>query len=386
MLLNYILWNASPFVFYSEFLKIRWYGLFFSIGFIIGPEIGRYIFKKEGRSVDELNRIVLYIMIGTMLGARLGHVLFYQPSMFLTNPIQVFLPIQFNPFKIIGYQGLASHGATIGIVLALYLVINYRFNISLLPFKIKLFDNNKRPGSYLWITTPAVIVIALAGGCIRLGNFMNSEIFGKPTESKYGVMFVRNVTDTLKVNYDFIKDVSFLKGVADESQAYQPITCQLRISKFSINRENSLKYFLDHDLINTLRHNENINKHIFLPEGTQVGKWYTIKSDKDGNYLVKFNALGIARHPSQLYEAFSCFILFFILFFIWKYKRAVLGDGEIAGIFLIYIFGLRFLYEFAKETKALAPDMALNIAHLLSIPAVLMGVSFLILGFKNRKS
>lgn len=155
------------------FFVIRYYSLMYLVAFVLGWYIMKYIYKHDKVSVDKLDPLFIYTVLGTLIGARLGHVIFYQPELFKQDPLSVFLPFQFVPtFEFTGFQGLASHGAAIGIVVAMYL------------YSKKML---KKP--MLWIMDRLVIPVSLGGMFIRFGNFMNSEIVGVPTNSDYGVIF-----------------------------------------------------------------------------------------------------------------------------------------------------------------------------------------------------
>ncbi len=158
-----IYWNVSPEIFSIGPITIRWYGLLFALSFVIGYQIMTMIYKKENRSEDELNDLIWYMILGTVLGARLGHCLFYNPVYYLSHPIEILE---------IWKGGLASHGAAIGIILAIYLFVRKRKDIS-----------------FLWIMDRIVITVALAGFFIRMGNLFNSEIIGKPTHANWGFIF-----------------------------------------------------------------------------------------------------------------------------------------------------------------------------------------------------
>jgi prolipoprotein diacylglyceryl transferase len=166
-LLAYITWDVSPIIAQIGPLTLRWYGLLFAAGFIIGSFILTHIYKKEDVRPHWVDVITIYMLLGTVLGARLGHVLFYDPDYYLTK--EHFLDI----FKI-WEGGLASHGATIGILLAVWLFCR----------------NNKF--DYLWVLDRIVIVVATGGMCIRLGNLMNSEIIGRETDVPWAFLFKRN--------------------------------------------------------------------------------------------------------------------------------------------------------------------------------------------------
>ncbi|HPJ61893.1 prolipoprotein diacylglyceryl transferase [Lentimicrobium sp.] len=255
MLLNQISWDVSPVIFSLGSLHIRWYGLFFALSFYLGYVIlEKQVFKREGLPVGLLDRLATYVVIGTVVGARLGHVLFYEPASYLRDPISILK---------IWEGGLASHGAAIGILLALWI------------FK------RKSGKSYLWTLDRLVIVVALGGFFIRMGNLMNSEIYGHYTSLPWGFVFLRD----------------------GETEP---------------------------------------------------------------------------RHPTQIYEALSYLILFFVLlkYYISNYKK--LKEGFIFGVFLIVLFGVRFLIEFVKEPQvAFEQTMTLNMGQWLSIPFILAGAGLL---------
>ncbi len=158
-------WDVNPEIFRIGNFAVRWYGLLFASGFLFGYMILTKMFRKEGVSLEVLDRLTIYVAVGTVVGARLGHVCFYEPSYFCAHPGEIIK---------IWHGGLASHGAAIGILLALWL------------FK-------KKTGySFLWTLDRVVVVVALAGFFIRMGNLMNSEIYGVPTSLPWGFVFERN--------------------------------------------------------------------------------------------------------------------------------------------------------------------------------------------------
>jgi prolipoprotein diacylglyceryl transferase len=165
MLLNYINWNVDPDIVSFWGLTIRYYGLLFASSFLFGYIIMQKIFKKEGLTIELLDKLTVYMAVGTVVGARLGHCLFYQPDYYLSHPWEILK---------IWHGGLASHGAAIGILIALWY----------------FSKKNKKP--YLWILDRIVIVVALAGFFIRMGNLMNSEIYGIETSLPWGFIFVRD--------------------------------------------------------------------------------------------------------------------------------------------------------------------------------------------------
>jgi len=163
MLLAFIEWSVSPEIFHIGPISVRWYGFLFAMAFVAGYFIMTWVFKKEGRPRADLEQLSVYMIFGTVIGARLGHCLFYNPEYYLSNPIEIFK---------VWEGGLASHGAAIGILTALY-----------------LFSKKKKNYPMLWTLDRVVIVVALAGTFIRLGNLFNSEIIGKPTDVSWAFIF-----------------------------------------------------------------------------------------------------------------------------------------------------------------------------------------------------
>jgi prolipoprotein diacylglyceryl transferase len=274
-MLHYLIWEPDPEIFHIGAFSVRWYGLLFAMGFLIGMQIMSYIFKVERKPVADTDTLLIYMVVSTIVGARFGHFLFYEPEVLINHPLTVITP----PFA-----GLASHGATIGILTALWLYSRRKESIA----------TNQ---TFLWVTDRIVIVVALAGAFIRTGNFVNSEIIGRPTDLPWGVVFPK----------------------ADYRDVLGPPELHL-----------------------------------------------------------------VPRHPAQLYEALSCLIIFVVLLWFWNRYKDKTPRGSMLGIFLIWIFTLRFLFEYVKENQvAKEATMALNIGQLLSIPAVLLGIYFLVRSYKH---
>lgn len=176
MLSLFIDWNVTPEIFNLGGISIRYYGLLFALAFILGYKVEEKMFKSEGLSQVWLDKLWIYVAIATIIGARLGHCLFYDWAYYSEHPIEMILPVRFDPtFKFIGYQGLASHGAAIGIIAGLW-----------------YYSKKVSKKSILWILDRAVLPITLAGFFIRMGNLMNSEIIGLPTTMPWGFRFIHS--------------------------------------------------------------------------------------------------------------------------------------------------------------------------------------------------
>ena len=177
--LNYILWNPDVEAFHLFGFSVRWYSLCWLIGLVLAYFIVQRLYKQQKIKDELFDPLFLYCFFGTLLGARLGHCLFYQPEYYLTSWqhfIEMIVPIHFLPaggWKFVGYEGLASHGGTIGLIVALYLY--YR-----------------RTRLNLWQVLDNIAIATPITACfIRLGNLMNSEIIGKVTDVPWAFIFER---------------------------------------------------------------------------------------------------------------------------------------------------------------------------------------------------
>ncbi len=171
-----IVWNSNDGIDLG-FFTIKYYSLMFVIAFGLGWYIMKGIFNRENESLDKLDSLFVWTVVATLVGARLGHVIFYQPELFREDPISILLPFRTVPtFKFTGFAGLASHGAAISIIIMMYF------------FSKKIM---KRP--ILWVLDRIVIPVASGAIFVRLGNFFNSEIYGHETSGEhfYGIKFIR---------------------------------------------------------------------------------------------------------------------------------------------------------------------------------------------------
>ena len=158
-------WGIIPVLLQLGPLQIRWYGLCFAFAFLAGYQVVAWMFRRENKPEEDLDRLFITMFLGTVIGARLGHCLFYEPDYFLSNPLEILK---------IWRGGLSSHGATTGIIIALYLY------------------SRKRPEQpYMWVLSRISMVCALGGCFVRIGNFFNSEIVGKPSNLPWAVVFTR---------------------------------------------------------------------------------------------------------------------------------------------------------------------------------------------------
>lgn len=268
-LLAYINWNASPDIISIGFLTLKWYGLFFASGFLLGLFMVKRMFAVENAPEEWLDKAFIYIVLGAVLGARFGHVFFYDWDYYSQHLSEI---------PMIWRGGLASHGGAIGILVALW-----------------LFSRNVSRQSMLWILDKVVVPTALAAAFIRMGNMMNSEILGKPADVAWAFVF-------LKVD-------------------------------------------------------------------------------------------DVPRHPVQLYESITYLISFAVLYQVYWKTDFRFYPGKIFGLFLIFIFGSRILWEQFKDSLGGFEESLglLSTGQWLSIPFVLTGLYFVFrntekVGYKFKKT
>ncbi|MEE3034271.1 MAG: prolipoprotein diacylglyceryl transferase [Bacteroidota bacterium] len=277
-------WSPSETLFEIGGFGIHIYSLMFVIAFLLGYRICKKMFHTEGINQKYLEPLFIYMVVSTLLGARLGDVIFYSWDYYQNHLIEILLPIRENPdknmifgliegYEFIGFRGLASHGASVGIILGLFLFQK--------RFKIK---------SFLWLLDRLTIPISLGAFFVRIGNFFNSEIVGKYTGSNFGVVFE--------------------------------------------------------------------NRGEILP-----------------------------RHPAQLYEAIGYFFLFLLLRKLYKSNLRE-NEGIFLGVFFLFLFGIRFIVEFVKESQGgiekFMPNMSTG--QWLSIPFVFLGLLIILLKYKRKKA
>ena len=305
-LLAAILWNVDPILAHLGSLSLRWYGLLFMSGFVVGTFVLTHIYRSEKVSPRWVDVITIYMLIGTIVGARLGHVLFYEPDIFLKNPLEVFM---------IWHGGLASHGATIGILFACWLFAR----------------NNKF--DYLWVLDRIVIVVGIGGALIRMGNLMNSEIVGKPTDVPWAFVFPR--------------DTDHLVHPQPPAQMFPAGSVTVKTVQGQDGE----------------------------PEVTTQPVTGPVAPDTN---------VAVPRHPTMVYEALFCVVLVSILYAIWNRRKEHTPRGLIFGLFVVLLFTQRFLGEFLKENQVDFENGHLfNQGQLLSIPLVLVGIWVLWRAGKN---
>lgn len=390
--LNYIVWGGSPelFSFNSPIgeISLRWYGILFALGFLISQQILYYIHKKEGKPQADVETLTIYMIVATILGARLGHVIFYQPEIIWEDPLGVLLPFEFSPeFRFTGLQGLASHGAAIGILFVLWYYSRQKVKVMSNDGKSVLRMERRSNQNYLQVLDRIVILVALTGALIRFGNFFNSEILGKPTTFPTGIVFTSQAETMLKG--DRSRASNPVQAVSSSANlAYADTIPTKRPIQFSVLfrpgfSEQEVKFFVNSQLQERLFY---ADESVQLPNGFGLD-FKTVFDERANQTLAQIYILGIQRHPAQLYESISCLLLFILLFAIWNKHKINLPEGRIFGLFLVILWTLRFLYEFIKENQVSFEDkLPINMGQILSIPLILVGIYILMRSYRQPKT
>ena len=350
-----ILWDFPNHIPIAGF-ELRFYSLMFIISFVLGQYGMQYVFKKENVNPKLMDSLVYWMVGATIVGARLGHVFFYDWGYYKNHLGEILM---------VWKGGLASHGAAISIVLAM---IWWSQRIA-----------KKHP---IWTLDRIVIVVALAGGFIRMGNWFNSEIYGAPANSSVETVFVEAGRASIERGYgENIRSLTFDETgtvFTTDSLNYPVLEAQFRFIGLNENQTGEyVNNYLSRILNATSKDNANI-----LPYPDATAKVYT---DENGAFA-SINVLGVPRYPTQLFEAAAYWLIFVILAFLYLKTNVKNRRGFIFGAFLIGVFGFRFFVEYYKEIQvSFETSMSLNMGQWLSIPLVISGF-YLMLTSKEHNS
>ena len=350
-----ILWDFPNHIPIAGF-ELRFYSLMFIISFVLGQYGMQYVFKKENVNPKLMDSLVYWMVGATIIGARLGHVFFYDWGYYKNHLGEILM---------VWKGGLASHGAAISIVLAM---IWWSQRIA-----------KKHP---IWTLDRIVIVVALTGGFIRMGNWFNSEIYGAPANRSGETVFVEAGRAAIERGYgENIRSLTFDETgtvFTTDSLNYPVLEAQFRF--IGLN-ENQTGEYVNNYLARILNATSKDNANIF-PYPDATAKVYT---DENGAFA-SINVLGVPRYPTQLFEAAAYWLIFVILAFLYLKTNAKNRRGFIFGAFLIGVFGFRFFVEYYKEIQvSFETSMSLNMGQWLSIPLVISGF-YLMLTSKEHNS
>ncbi|WP_299766611.1 prolipoprotein diacylglyceryl transferase [uncultured Dokdonia sp.] len=291
------------------FITIHFYSLMFVVAFSLGYYLTKKVYANEGIAQEKLDSLFIYAVVSILIGARLGHVIFYQTELLTEDPLSVFLPFRFVPeFEFTGFRGLASHGA---VIVGMYGM--YRYNKKILK------------KSVIWLLDRVAIPVSLGAMFVRIGNFFNSEMVGKITDSTLGIQFVQDeFSERRAVNITKIaKPKKALRALTEDSQYA--------------------------DLIAEIPY----------------------------------------RYPGQLMEAVGYAIVFLIILYMYWKTKASEKVGLLFGTFLLLLMGVRLIVEnFKREQVEGREDwiLGLNTGQILSIPFILIGIYLVYTSFTRKEA
>jgi phosphatidylglycerol:prolipoprotein diacylglycerol transferase len=384
-LYDIIIWSPDPAIFTIPLSSIGlndrpivWYGLLFALGFIISQQVMYYIYKRDGKPAADVDRLTTHMVLATIIGARLGHVLFYNPVYYLSNPIEIIK---------IWEGGLASHGGAIGILISIWLYVSYDIRVKwllVLPVKFSVKKIKREGQSFLWVLDRLVIVVALTGALIRTGNFMNSEMEGTATGSSLGVIYARGTEEVLQYDEERVESVTFSlrEDIPVETPGYFPMKATMVYAR-GIEVDQREEQFISSRIGRTLKTYREVVEHVDFGDLNEPLEYEV--SQKGGRYYVDIYGVGTARHTAQLYEAIYCLLIMIALFYIWKNYDGKVPVGFNFALFNILLWSLRFVDEFFKMNQEdFEADIPLNMGQWLSIPLVLMGVAVMIAAYNKQ--
>ena len=258
--MDHFIWNVNPNILEFGPVQLRWYGLLFVGSFFLGLMLLQWVYKREGKDPSVLDNLLIYVMVGAVIGARLMHCFAYEPEFYLSHLLEILK---------VWKGGLASHGGLLGVLIALY-VFSKKYN-----------------ESYMWLISRIAMPGALTAAFVRFGNLFNSEILGLPTDKPWAIIFPR---------VDMVP-----------------------------------------------------------------------------------------RHPVQLYEAFAYLFLLFILVTVYKKVQPAFATKILPGIFLTYMFIVRFLLEYTKTRQAdYTTSLPFTTGQMLSVPFIIIGITWIIWAIRQR--
>ena len=361
------LWQPDIYIFQTEFFSLRWYSLLFVLGFIFGRFIVVRSYKVENGYDSTVDLQMLYMVMGTLLGSRMGHVFFYEPELLNRNFLEPFL---------FWKSGLASHGTAVGILLGMFF---YSFELKLKNFKIIVKDRLRRGYDYFQVMDRLIIVVALGCALIRVGNFVNSEIIGKPTEKDYGVVFTKPVENLIKNQLPFVREVIF-EETGKFHEAGKPILKTRIVFEGEKYKEERIRKSVEKRLGFLLPVSVRAYSHVINPNGASVAHTF---SRTQNRFELQMETIGIFRHPSQLYESLTYLLIGIWMYLLWNKHRIHLRPGSLLGLFLVAAFAGRFFLENFKENQvAFEAQFSINLGQILSIPLFVFGVYVYFRNFK----
>ncbi len=344
--LAFISWDVNPNIIESP-IMIRYYGLLMAISFITGYYIVRKFLVNEGADAEWIDKFLFYTLIGGVVGARLGHVFFYDWADYKDNLLDIFK---------IWEGGLASHGGVIGVIISTWLL-----------------SKRVTKKNILWALDKIVIATAIAACFIRVGNLMNSEIIGAKSDSESAFFFEYEAKNTigswLELSGEDVQIIESGNSIERDGFIYPSAKAIVNLppefNGSEVNLYSNFDYRYEH-------YHSDLKHHFICVSDTPE-----IVGSENGSQII-LDILIIPRIPTQLLESGTYLVIFLLLFFgYWKwhwYKK----QGLLFGLFLVLLFSARFIIEFWKEHQTLDDGASLNMGQWLSVPAVSIGLFFIV--------
>lgn len=376
LLSSSFLWQPNMYLFEGDFFSLRWYSVLFVLAFLIGRFVVIRSYKIEKGYDLTVDIQLIYMILGTLIGSRIGHVIFYEPHILDRGVLEIFY---------FWKGGLASHGAVIGILIAMAI---YSYKIEFNKFKFRITDRSRRGYNYLQVMDRLIIVCAIGSALIRVGNFVNSETVGTPTKTNYGVVFLNPTKNTITSKLPFVKSVNFEETGEYESPG-MPVLKSKIIFESEVYKEERIRNSIEKSFNFLLPKTFSEDTHVIQKRGKKTNYNFD-RTEKE--LSLKFNTIGVYRHPAQLYEALTYLIIGLIMFFIWQKYKLRLRPGSLLGFCFFTFFSIRFLLENLKENQVknevlmIGNNLAtgLNYGQALSIPFVIFGAYLLFRNFKKN--
>ena len=372
MIINSI-WNINPNLFSYGPFQLKWLTVLLLIAILVGRKILFLIHTKEGGNLNEARSGFNFTLLGAVIGARLFYVGLIEPDILFNKPSQIFFPFEFSPsFKFVGIGQFSMLGAIVGVIIVLLIYAK---------LKIKPF---------LWLLDKGLLLLLVIIIFLRIGNFFQSEYFGKPTDSPTGILAINKVEQgLLKLPCCAMRNpngenpldtVSVKRGNAmlHKGVGFQPLIAYLFFKDGAT--EQLVNEFLIGDVKTYLFE---LSDMVYEP-GTEP-LHYTIFVEGP-NYMARIQTIGITRHPLQLYEGFAFIILLLAMILYWNKHLKNIRAGRMAAVLIISVCSIHFTTEFLNVlTRPLIKSVPLTIDQYLCFPLFIFGLVLAILSFKSRK-
>ncbi|MEX1241265.1 MAG: prolipoprotein diacylglyceryl transferase family protein [Cyclobacteriaceae bacterium] len=361
---GYFIWRGGPEILSFGGFALRWSAVLFVLAFLISRQILLYLYKKEGKPLNAVSYLCIYLVVAALVGARLGHLIFYQRGAILSKEWSIIFPFAFEPgFHLLGASEFSEHGAVFGLLIFLW------------------FYGRKNPlhQRYFQLLDRVALVCVLSGSFLLLASFFNSGIQGKPTTSDLGTIYVSPVERGLtKVpccimrspdgqnpleRVEIRKDPAPPKDEKTQKSVivylfFKPGASERLVNEFLMGDVKAFLYEMS----------------LFVHEPGDQPLHYRIFLEKNGNYIARIQTKGISRYPVQIFEAVSSVVI--LIFLWWWYGTKVKHPGRLFAFSMILFWGLHIGYGFFRETQG-SVETGFNIVF------VLMGLTVLFVSYRK---